>query len=228
MAAGPEASVEVQRLFETIAELENADPGELLDALTVLRQVRNRLEEWEPALIGAARSRGVTWGQLAPALGVSSRQAAERRYLRLNPLPADGPGMTREHRVDVARQQRSAERAVAGWARENAVRLRALAGRIAVLADEADSDAALDPGLLACVDRIRAALGGDDPAQLVGPLCDSGQPLRTGHPALADRVDAVSTAVADVRTADRTRRTTPHPDHDADHHPDRLEQGDHR
>ncbi len=221
----------VGRLFDTVAGLDEADPDDLLDALTVLRQVRSRLEQWEPALIGAARARGVTWSQLAPALGLASRQAAERRYLRLNPQPADEPGMTREHRVDIAREQRSADRAVAGWARQNAASLRALAGLISVLSDEADADeAVIDPRLLACVDRIRAALGGNDPAELVGPLCDSGPPLRTGHPVLADRVDAVTAAVDEVRVADRTRRGTPRraTDHPTDRHPDHPDRGDHR
>jgi len=34
-------------------------------------------------LIGAARAAGISWAELAPAMGVTSRQAAERRYLRV-------------------------------------------------------------------------------------------------------------------------------------------------
>jgi hypothetical protein len=40
----------------------------------------------------------VSWQALAPALGVASRQAAERRYLRLIPAITDQPGSTRDGR----------------------------------------------------------------------------------------------------------------------------------
>ena len=49
--------------------------------------VQDRPAAWEPMLIGAARDRGVSWAAIAPVLGVASRQAAERRHLRLNPTP---------------------------------------------------------------------------------------------------------------------------------------------
>ncbi|WP_130445308.1 hypothetical protein [Kribbella rubisoli] len=58
--------------------------------------MREWLAAWEPLLIGAAREQGVSWAELAPALGVASRQAAERRHLRLNPHSADLPDMTGE------------------------------------------------------------------------------------------------------------------------------------
>src|SRR3954463_8973854 len=48
-----------------------------------LRSLREQLAGWEPELIAAARSGGTSWAALAPALGVASRQAAERRVLRL-------------------------------------------------------------------------------------------------------------------------------------------------
>src|SRR5690242_3298882 len=56
-----------------------------LTALALLRELRAELATWEPDLIDAARRQGASWEQLAPALGVASRQAAERRYLRLRP-----------------------------------------------------------------------------------------------------------------------------------------------
>src|SRR5262245_48264315 len=59
------------------------DGPQLLIALTELRRLRDQLARWEPTLIAAARDQGVTWTDLAPALGVSSRQAAEARYLGL-------------------------------------------------------------------------------------------------------------------------------------------------
>ncbi|MEC3982011.1 HSP18 transcriptional regulator [Amycolatopsis sp. H20-H5] len=61
------------------------DEGGLLAALSALRSLREERSGWEPELITAARAAGVSWTALVPALGVASRQAAERRYLRLQP-----------------------------------------------------------------------------------------------------------------------------------------------
>src|SRR5690242_19779319 len=60
-----------------------ADPPveHVLAALTLLRWLGAELCSWEPKLIAAARERGASWANVAPALGVASRQAAERRYL---------------------------------------------------------------------------------------------------------------------------------------------------
>jgi hypothetical protein len=100
---------------------------DVLAALAELRVVQGRLAAWEPLLIGAARDRGVSWAAIAPALGVASRQAAERRYLRLNPHATDQESMTGEQRVQAARDRRAGDRAVTQWARDNAARLRRLA-----------------------------------------------------------------------------------------------------
>ncbi|QDY06699.1 hypothetical protein FJK98_05490 [Micromonospora sp. HM134] len=54
-----------------------------LDELAGLRAARRRLDERELELIDRARHAGVTWAQLAGALGLSSRQAAEQRWQRL-------------------------------------------------------------------------------------------------------------------------------------------------
>jgi hypothetical protein len=189
------------RLAATVERLDGASGPALLSALVQLRDLRDTLTEWEPALIGAARSRGVTWAEIAPALGLSSRQAAERRYLRLNPRPQDAPSTTREERVDAARDQRSADRAVAGWARDNAATLRQLAGQITALEG-------LHPSAGGSLDRIQAALGGDDAAELVGALSDIGPPLSSSHPALADRVSAINQTTDRIRAADRDRRNS--------------------
>src|SRR4051812_6316505 len=55
------------------------DTAQLLDALAQLRWAQSRLADIEPILVAAARAAGVSWQSLAPALGVASRQAAERR-----------------------------------------------------------------------------------------------------------------------------------------------------
>src|SRR4051812_13715994 len=75
-----------------------ADPAAILEALVMLRRVQERLAATEPELIAAARRAGVSWQALAPALGVASRQAAERRYLRAASA-GDGDGGSREDRV---------------------------------------------------------------------------------------------------------------------------------
>src|SRR4051794_30847186 len=88
----------------------------LLAALETVRRLRDDLTRWEPQLIGAARELGVSWAEIAPALGVASRQAAERRYLRLSP-DASAPNLTGEQRVQAARDRRARGPAGAGRAR---------------------------------------------------------------------------------------------------------------
>ncbi|WDZ83372.1 hypothetical protein [Micromonospora cathayae] len=54
-----------------------------ITGLTEVRAARARLDERELELIDRARHGGATWGQVAEALGLSSRQAAEQRRQRL-------------------------------------------------------------------------------------------------------------------------------------------------
>ncbi|SNT51726.1 hypothetical protein SAMN05421812_10853 [Asanoa hainanensis] len=54
-----------------------------LEALKVLRGIRDRLDTTERALIESARNSGASWATIATALGLTSRQAAEQRHLRL-------------------------------------------------------------------------------------------------------------------------------------------------
>jgi hypothetical protein len=226
-------------LLDTVASLEavratqDAGPGsgaasvvagpELLIALTALRRLRDQLTRWEPALIAAARDRGVTWTDLAPALGVSSRQAAESRYLRLPRDPSDpsepsDPSTTREQRMRASRDRRSGDRAVAGWARDNAAALRALAGQITARPASPDEDGTestaavdLDDGGTQLVARVNDALGSDDAADLVDPLLKARATLEAAHPELADQIATLAATAQQIRTADLSRRnpTTP-------------------
>ena len=157
-----------------------ASPRDLLDALTALRLLREELAAWEPELISAARARGVSWAALAPALGVASRQAAERRYLRLNPS-ASGE-VTGEGRVRAQRDRRAGDRAVATWARENSGSLRRLAGQVSA-ADGLDSESA---------GRVERALGDNDASALLSPLAAANPHLEAGHERLAAEVAAVT------------------------------------
>ncbi|MEU8209634.1 hypothetical protein AB0B85_10590 [Micromonospora sp. NPDC049044] len=54
-----------------------------LDRLAEIRATRARLDEQELEIIDRARHDGATWAQIATALGLGSRQAAEQRRQRL-------------------------------------------------------------------------------------------------------------------------------------------------
>ncbi|MEU8592089.1 type III effector protein [Streptomyces sp. NPDC048664] len=154
-------------------------PQQALASLLLLRQVREQLAGWETGLIETARQAGASWADLAHPLGVASRQAAERRYLRGRPGPA---GTTGEQRVQATREHRAAGRATAAWARHNAADLRRIAGQITALTDLPHT--ARPP-----LDRLHAALAHDDPTELIHPLHATRPHLTTTHPDLAARLD---------------------------------------
>jgi hypothetical protein len=162
--------------------------AQFLVALALLRDLREHIAAWEPELIDAARSRGVSWAQLAPALGVASRQAAERRALRLRPTPG-GDALTGDQRVRAERDKRAGQRAVNAWAREHTADLRALAGQVGALGHLPN----------AARDHLRTALGRDDPATLLGPLSDARPHLAAAHPALAEQIDQVTQRTTALR-----------------------------
>ncbi|MFF3614822.1 type III effector protein [Streptomyces sp. NPDC002580] len=165
-------------------QVPDAEPGpeQALASLLLLRQVREQLAGWETGLIETAREAGVSWADLARPLGVASRQAAERRYLRGRPGPA---GTTGEQRVTATRQARAADRSTAAWARHNAADLRRLAGQIIALTD-------LPPAARVPVGELHAALAHDDPADLIAPLASTRRHLDSAHPDLAAQADSLT------------------------------------
>ncbi|ONI79595.1 hypothetical protein ALI144C_27425 [Actinosynnema sp. ALI-1.44] len=165
---------------------------ELLAALIVLRRLREDLARWEPELITAARELGTSWATIAPALGVASRQAAERRYLRLSPLPS-GTSVG-EQRVREVRDHRAADRAVSEWARKNAAVLRQLAGQVIGLPGPQQR-------------KLTAALAQDDPTALLAPLTAARERLRHSQPALGDRIEQITERVQELRDASDESRT---------------------
>jgi hypothetical protein len=193
--AGPPAPADAVAAVTTVA---GDDPDRLLDALVLLRWVRERLSAAEPELITAARRAGVSWQALAPALGVTSRQAAERRYLRLLPAATGEAGTTRDERVRAERDRRAGHRAVARWANDNTAGLRRLAGQITALTDLGD-DAAGDLG------RLHEALADADAAALPALLAETQRHL-ADHPELADQVGSVTASAAEVRRRTRSER----------------------
>ncbi|MET9350090.1 type III effector protein [Streptomyces termitum] len=164
-----------------------------LAALLLLRQLRDRLDAWEPALIETARADGASWADIAAPLGLASRQAAERRYLRVR---EGRPGSTAEQRVRATRDRRAAARSVTAWARDNAAELRLLAGRIGSL------DGLPDP----VGDALSTALADDDPALLLPALAGSLPFLRAARPDLAPRVEELARHTEDLRDASDRRR----------------------
>jgi hypothetical protein len=162
-------------------------PEQALASLLLLRQVREQLAGWETGLIETARDAGASWADLAGPLGVASRQAAERRYLRGRP---GAVGTTGEQRVTATRQARAAERATATWARANAADLRRLAGQITALAH-------LAPEARPAQAALHAALGATDAAELIAPLTGMRPYLDARHTGLVESLDALE----DRRTA---------------------------
>ncbi|MFI5734919.1 hypothetical protein ACIA49_32700 [Kribbella sp. NPDC051587] len=199
---GPAPVTALQKLTDVLAQCPSAPDGPedtaTLAALEQLRVLREQLDAWEPQLIAAARAAGVSWAQLASALGLASRQAAERRYLRLAPNAAE-PGLNREQRVQAARDQRAGDRAVTVWAHENSADLRRLAGQVAALDG-------LTPGAQqASVDAVHDALADDDSTALLAPLAAAGHQLGGDHPRLADRISEVTARTDEARQAGHDR-----------------------
>ncbi|MFG2651441.1 type III effector protein [Streptomyces sp. NPDC048436] len=159
-----------------------ADPEQALASLLLLREVREQLAGWEAGLIETARHAGASWADLAHPLGVASRQAAERRYLRQRPGPT---GSTGEQRVQATRRRRAADRSRTAWARDNAAALRRLAGQVAALTG-------LPPQARVPVGQLDAALGDDDPTALIDPLNAALPYVATAHPGLGAELDALT------------------------------------
>jgi hypothetical protein len=166
-------------------------PAGLLEALVLLRRAQSELAGIEPILIAAARAAGVSWQALAPALGVASRQAAERRYLRSTSGPTEQPDATRDARVQAERDRRAGQRAVTRWANDNTADLRRLAGQISALTDlDADADNARI--------RLHDALGDPDASALPGLLTAIQRHL-PHHPGLTEEIDSVTARTDQIR-----------------------------
>ena len=178
----------VQAVLSDVRGETPLDSADVLTALETLRHLRDEISAWEPELITAARSHGASWVQLAPVLGVTSRQAAERRYLRLRPS-ASGE-TTGEARVRAERDKRAGERAVSRWARDNSADLRELAGQVSA----------------ATGSTLREALADDDPSALLSPLADAQTKLGSDHSALADRIETITSHTNKLRENARGRR----------------------
>jgi hypothetical protein len=141
---------------------------------------RARLDAEELGLIDAARRDGVTWAQIAAALGLTSRQAAEQRRLRLvaavRPVRRDLDGAygeklaaVRESAVELHRRIGADRRWDKRFVRAALVRETLAAAPEAtggglyslvndVLADLAATRPALPAPTRAAIERLRASL----------------------------------------------------------------------
>ncbi|MEU8795758.1 type III effector protein [Streptomyces sp. NPDC048643] len=180
---------------ETHPQAGPASADQALAALLLLRELREELAGWEPGLIEAARAVGSSWADLAHPLGVASRQAAERRYLRVRP---GTPGTTGEQRVQATRNSRAADRTIATWARDNAAELRQLAGQITALTG-------LPARSRTYLARLAEALADNDAANLIPPLADAHSDLKDHHPGLAVRVAAITDHAGQIRQGGENR-----------------------
>ena len=172
--------------------------AQFLVALALLRQMREQLAGWEPELIDAARANGASWAQLAPALGVASRQAAERRALRLRP-GIDQAATTGDQRVSAERDRRAGARAVDAYARDQSADVRVLAARIGGVTG-------LPRAADAPMAALHEALGGADAAALLGPILDARAHLGDAHEHLAAQIDAISGEAETARTYAKAQR----------------------
>ncbi|MBF9128402.1 DNA-binding protein [Plantactinospora sp. S1510] len=58
-------------------------PDELLAAITLLAAARAEVDQLEAGLLFVARAEGLTWAQVAQALGLRTAQAAQQRHERV-------------------------------------------------------------------------------------------------------------------------------------------------
>ncbi|MFG1607290.1 hypothetical protein [Actinoplanes sp. NPDC049265] len=173
--------------------------ADVLEALVVLRGAQAGLAALEPSLVAAARSAGVSWQELAPALGVGSRQAAERRFLRSRAGADHRPtGERQDDRVRAERDRRAGQRAVDQWANDHTAHLRRLAGQVTALTD-------LDESASPDVHRLQSALGATDATDLPTLLAETIRHL-SAHPDLATRIDEIAADTARVRRETQARR----------------------
>jgi hypothetical protein len=165
------------------------DRAEVLAALAFVPRLRRELDGLERAAIDVARRSGASWSDIALALGLGSRQAAEQRRLRLGGdavRPADRPppapsapakptflsgpmdGQVSAMRdVARARRQRAGQRDVDSAAGERVVEVRRAAADLAVALDATGGRAGLGPAAFLARRTLDVALTADP-----GPLFD--------------------------------------------------------
>jgi hypothetical protein len=92
LASGqPSQSVDlVRHLLWRSSATGPAPVDDVLSALTLLPAAREELDQIEAGLLFVARSSGLSWAQIADAVGLHSRQAAQQRFGRVLDRRPDG------------------------------------------------------------------------------------------------------------------------------------------
>ena len=134
---------------------------EVVAALRLIPALREELDGIEREVIDAARRSGASWTEIASALGLRSRQAAEQRRLRL------GAGAGRD--AAEARQRRRRQRSVDRVAGERAVALRAAVEDLVTVLDR-EVPAPAGPPTLGLARRTLRIASEADP----GASCQNG------------------------------------------------------
>jgi hypothetical protein len=98
VAQTPDAWLTDRRLIAAVLDQPAPAGPDLLAALALVPGLRRDLDRVERALIGAAREGDVSWGEVAAALRLRSRQAAEQRWLRLTSSDAGRDAVTARRR----------------------------------------------------------------------------------------------------------------------------------
>ncbi|MBB5873698.1 hypothetical protein F4553_007132 [Allocatelliglobosispora scoriae] len=94
MAGQPHDAITLirQALWRADNERTSLDvPPDLYAALALLSAGRSEVDQLEAGLLFVARAEGLTWGQIADALGLRTAQAAQQRYERVSARLATGP-----------------------------------------------------------------------------------------------------------------------------------------
>ena len=89
-ARQPPADTELTRFALWASGRAGQDEAAVLEAgLTLLAAARAEIDQLEAGLLFAARSSGLTWTQIADALGLASAQAAQQRCDRVTDRVAE-------------------------------------------------------------------------------------------------------------------------------------------
>jgi hypothetical protein len=83
---------------EAVLRADRPSAPDALAALPLLSDLRADLDRAEQQLIGIAREQGASWREIAAALRLGSRQAAEQRWLRLAAAVRRDPADVRTRR----------------------------------------------------------------------------------------------------------------------------------
>lgn len=179
------------------------DPQDACAALTLVADLRADLDRAEQRLIERARAGGASWRDIAGALGLRSRQAAEQRWLRSRAAATRDPA--------AVRRRRQRQRSVDDVAGRDIVELRAEAAKLA------DRLAAVPGGRGAAGNRVDLArrtlsAAADAPPGAMFDLVRLGvqdllavPPTHLGQPV----IDALSRVSARVEAAGPARDAAP-------------------